>query len=61
MSLKTVTEKIDVVLHVGVLALCGILWAVVGFPYLTEVIVVGGVLISGFLIWWLTSRLRKKR
>jgi ABC-type enterochelin transport system permease subunit len=60
MSLKTVTEKIDVILHVGVLALCGIIWAVVGFPYLMEVVVAAGLITAGFLIWWLISRRQKK-
>jgi hypothetical protein len=60
MSLKTVTGKIDNILHAAVLAVCSIIWAVAGFPYLTEVLVFGSLIIAGSLTLWLTSRPQKK-
>ena len=61
MSLETVTGKIDGILQVAVLAISGVLWAVAGFPYLTEVVVFGGLIACLCLfIWWLTSRPQKE-
>lgn len=60
MSLETVTGKIDGILQVAVLVISAVLWVVAGFPYLTEVIVFGGLVVTCFFIWWLTSRPHKK-
>jgi hypothetical protein len=58
--METVTGKIDGILQVAVLAISGVLWAVAGFPYLTEVVVFGGLVITCLFIWWLTSRPQKE-
>jgi hypothetical protein len=60
MSLETVTGKIDGILQISVLAISAVLSAFAGFPYLTEVVVIAGLVIIFFFIWGLTSRPQKE-
>jgi hypothetical protein len=60
MSLEKVTGKIDGILQLAVLVISGVLWAVAGFPHVTEIVEFGGLIITCFFIWWLTSRPQKK-
>jgi nicotinamide riboside transporter PnuC len=60
MSLETTTDKIDGILWAVVLIVSGVLWAVAGFPYLTEVVIFVGLVITGLFILWLTDRPQRK-
>ena len=57
MSLRSVTAKIDNVIFAAFVAICLLIWAVLGFPLVIEIaMTAASVVVIFFFVSWMESR-----